>query len=602
MINKKRMLALVLAGVTALSSLAACGQNETVPSEKESQKSTEQTVAADNTEAKDGEDPAPLTTDAITFTVGVSNSNADDLWIFRYLENYMSELGYDVTIKAENIPELSTQKALMISTNTLPDLVIGDQIFANELISWGEDEGALLNWKDYLQYMPNLSAILDTNSAVKGVMLVNSAGDAYGLPNVGEVTTVKPSNSCNFLVNKAWLEACGISEDELPTTMDGLIDLLREFKKAIDEGKVEGTAYLDGWKGLYLMGTVWGSLGYYPGGNRYGIWYSTKNGEITIPALTDDYDTYITYLNTMFSEGLVQEDLLACDMNVAFAEAAAGKCGIYGSTDFAANTADYENWVYMPPITAGDNTKAIGQISTGVSCNQVWASSNVEYPEVLAIMLDHLYSEEGSLAYQYGPKQGEDPLNELDGWFFDTYGAITCQAVVDEDYASFDEYLKAEVVPVTGYFLKAGALNAAMDKAGITPKYETEVTLTDAVTGETFVVHPTQSFNKEDAKNQVQYYNCLAYEAMKDNLTRTGNETVYMNSQDSLEAQDIYTVVNNYAGTASIELITGKLPLSEIDAVQEELVKLGLPDFLAYYAPYYEEKGIKCADYSSLKK
>ena len=72
----------------------------------------------------------PLTTEPITIRILTKREsystldNTNELWAFRYLEYYMRQKGYDITIEAESVAEPADQIALRLGADNLPDLVI----------------------------------------------------------------------------------------------------------------------------------------------------------------------------------------------------------------------------------------------------------------------------------------------------------------------------------------------------------------------------------------------------------------------------------------------------------------------------------------------
>ena len=115
---------------------------------------------------------------------------------------------------------------------------------------------------------------------------------------------------------------------------------------------------------------------------------------------------------------------------------------------------------------------------------KIWVSADTEYPEVIAKMLDYFYSDEGSVLLKYGPMEGQDPLNLLDGWYFDENGKVTTKLVEDGTYSQFTLYTRQYIYP-TDYAgdLRNVVTNAAK-MAGVDYSEKEGPVFTDSINGE----------------------------------------------------------------------------------------------------------------------
>ena len=106
----RKIWALLLAGIMTAGCLTGCGKSvstkENVTQSKEasigeaSKAGTETTEKATQEEAK----KEPITTDPITISIlttrhTTATNDANELWYFKYLEWWMAQQGYDVTIE-----------------------------------------------------------------------------------------------------------------------------------------------------------------------------------------------------------------------------------------------------------------------------------------------------------------------------------------------------------------------------------------------------------------------------------------------------------------------------------------------------------------------
>ena len=299
-----------------------------------------------------------------------ATNEARDLWWLKYLQYWLDEKGYNVTPDISQSIEPEQQISLMLGTDSLPDLIWAVPLTATQAVMYGEGEGMILDWSPYLndETMPNLMKILRKEPDCLPAITCPD-GKVYGLPYItsrgwGQGAGNMPF-SYSMYWNKNWLEQVGVTE--LPTTLDGFVDVLRKFKNEI---KLENSAeviplVLQEAPG-YLATYIWGAMGYYAGLSDFGSEPTLKvgaGGELFIPALTEDYKTFISYMKTIYDEGLVSKDFFTMDRTVAEGLMADGICGAIGHWTLAWASDTFTDWISMLPAVTGDNPFVAGSIS-----------------------------------------------------------------------------------------------------------------------------------------------------------------------------------------------------------------------------------------------
>ncbi len=578
--------------------LAGCGQNEVASETKESSSSSEvksSEVVESTVESSDGAH-VPITTEPITISIllrgqemaGFDQVEGSELWWFKYLEWWMNEQGYNITLEVTNATDISSQLNLMLASGDLPDIVWGFGLNNAMYTTYGVEENLILDWSPYTneECMPNLMALDKVSpDALTACTALN--GGVYTLPtyNVrgyGYVAGNNP-NAQGVFVNKKWMEECDV--EELPENYEEFLDMLRAFKehKILDNGQ-EVVPYLS--LSTNMTKHLWNGLGYYNFNNalRHGNGYGIKDGELQYMAMTEDYRIYIETMKTMYDEGLISQDYLTLDGATTKAMIADGRCGVIGCTDLVTVVPDnFSDWVALGPITAGDNDQVIANVNADYQAGLVWASADTEYPEVLAYMLDYVYSEEGAVYYHYGPMKGQDPLELLDGWFINENGELTYDAVVSGEYASATAYLTKFICPRENTFNNTYTTFFAKDMAGVGEEMKVEK-VNDAVLGDTYDVVWMKPYNRENADG---YGRCEVVDAYKDNITRVVLPGAWLPEEDNNRAGELDTLLAEYISAESAKFITGLRPISEIEAFQAEIKEMGAEEYIQLYRDAY---------------
>ena len=589
--NVKHFLAVLLAGTMVAGCLAGCGNSEPktesskecTPEASGSSAQAEGTVDSSSKE----EQKAPITTDPITISIlttrhGNATNEANDVWIFRYLEYWLNQQGYNVTIDVQQSMEAGDQLAIMLGTDSLPDLIWGPSLSTSNAVIYGAEEGMLLDWTPYLneETMPNLMALFEEEpDALAASTCIDGA--VYSLPYMGERTygETKLCFSMNYRVyiDSTWMEECNV---DMPATMDEFLDMLRAFKNKKLEGGEEVIPLVS--VSNFLEKMIWIQLGHYGNeGSAYGTTFTIKDGEVVYPAFTEDYRTFIEIMNTCYTEGLISQDFFTMDSTTARGLMTSGVCGV--ACDWTLNNVkDFQNYVALEPFAIGDN-EVVMSLDSLYRTGALWANADTEYPEVLALMLDYLYSPEGSMYHWYGPMEGQDPLGMLDGWFLDEEGNITTKLVEDGTYESMGLYAKQYVYPYmyVGNTKGAGPLARALAGA---EQNATEYTVTDVVTGKTLTGEKRRDYSHDTAD---EHWRLISMATQEDHMTAIRLPGVYMTEEDSTRAAELSKVISDYVKAESAKFITGTRPISEIDAFWEELKKLDIEEYIALYKEAY---------------
>lgn len=586
----KSWLSMLLAGTMVMGCLAGCGQKEEKTQESKSEQSkTEQSQASSSTEEKEPAKSEPITISILTSRHENATNDAEDIWFFQYLEYWLAQQGYDVTIDVEQTLEADQQISLRLGTDTLPDLIWGIALTPANAVVYGQTEGMLLDWTPYIneETMPNFwTQVQNDMDALAASTLPNGA--IYSVLNLGERTyggnALCYGMNDRMFINEKWLKQCNL---EMPTNIDQFLDMLRAFKNEIKlEGDQEVIPLLS--NSNFFEKFLWIGLGYYGSYDAwkeiYGTEIAIKDGEITMGAYNkEDYRTFIEIMKTCYDEGLISKDYFTMDTTTKEGLSKSGVSGV--DCDWTLGSVpDFHDWVGLSPFTIGDNDEVAISVSPSYGTGKLWASAKTEHPEVLALIVDYLYSPEGAMLYEAGPQEGQDPLGILDGWHINKEGNdITTKLVENGTYENMGLYITQFVHSVDSVGILPLAKSEYKRIAGIEVLDEPYV-VKDVITGEDIVGKKKDPYTADTAAARWRTENSKASEPY---VTAIRLPVTFMSEEDSLEAADKKIVLEEHIKAESAKFITGVRPLSEIDAFNEELKTMGIEDYINIYKEAY---------------
>ena len=555
----KRILALSLMAMLLIGCFAGCGTDER----------PEVTLATKNADGL-------YTTDPVTLTVMVNRhpeaqTTADEIWYFKYIEYWFAQQGYNVTIDVQETNDKS-QINMMLNTDSLPDIVWAHSLTTAETMRYGVEEHMILDWTPYLteELMPNLVAQYENNPSMKAAQTAPDGG-IYGLPYITPYPySTIPGMTNRMFVRQSWLDEVGL---DVPTTEEEFLDMLRAFKDVKRDGLRTVPLISDQ---SFLEKYLWMCLGFYgTDGTRFGTEFMIKDEQVYLPCYSDEYKEFVRLMHTMYSEGLLPNDYFTMTSEQAVAKINNGSSGVHAWYTLQYVGDDYEDQVLLGPIAMGGNDDVYVSRLSDYTLSTVWVSSKTKYPEVVAMMMDFMYSEEGAHLYMYGPAQGEDPLGIVDGWYMKD-GTYTTSLVESGKYSLMELYARDYIRPHDYAGLRVDPITTGDGSL---------ITYVDAVTGEDYSVindrEMTRSSNDEwwrleTIEKWTEYATCIRLPA------------AYLDAETMEEMVYIGTAIKQWANQETAKFITGVRPMSELDEYMEELRGLGVEEYIAAYREAYE--------------
>jgi putative aldouronate transport system substrate-binding protein len=322
-------------------------------------------------------------------------------------------------IRASN--DWSTQKALVLASGDLPDVFWAGLLNGNDLTQSAEIFTQLDDLID--RYAPNIKTIFADDPVMKKVAKHVDGKIWYlpmKLPHYMGIRDV-------WAINKAWLDKLNL---KMPATTEDLYQVLKAFKEKDPNGNGIADEIPASFTGLIGDQSLVNLLPAFGINAQAGNWYCVTNGKVNHIVAQEGFKDAIIYLNRLYSEGLLDQELFTQNQVMLFAKLAPPK----GSPDTVGLGAAYTRgfWGY-----AKDRPERLDEIEmflpvTGPKGHRGWTyspesyqvrkyaaeiSSTAKEPEIAMRWLDALYEKETSLELFYGPI-GSSLIKNADGTYY----------------------------------------------------------------------------------------------------------------------------------------------------------------------------------------
>lgn len=298
------------------------------------------------------------------------------------------------------------RKTLALNGDTYPDVFYGSMLSTNQLVKYGS-QGIIIPLEGYLEeYCPNLTKILNENPEVKKTITAPD-GHIYALP---QFTTAPIAMMGAGWVNAKWMDSMGLEASDLPTTTDGLYDLLTEMKNSDANGngiadEIPLSFGDDANKGISMFTYLLPAFGI----PNYQF-YVDDNDKVQFGLLQDNAEEFFKYVNKLWSEGLIDNDSFVQGSADLAAKGASNNLGLaFGAIPtLYFGTMDNETAATYPVLPAlsssADRDPMVMRQSSGIVQGTFAITNKCKNVEEMLRWVDYIYSEEGSLLVHYGPE------------------------------------------------------------------------------------------------------------------------------------------------------------------------------------------------------
>lgn len=461
---KKKLVSMLLTFGMVTALFAGCGKNteggestevqNTEEGSEESKESesgtdaaessvTENSTSENNTPANSDSDAIvgnipvkfPIVDEPLTLKIMASVGTADynDVYVW---QKYEEMTGINVDWVQMQGSEKGEKIAAALSTGDYADLIFRCRLSQETLTEYGE-QGLIvdLNENNMLEtYAPNTWNYLQTHPDTLASVM-SPDGKIYSLPQVNSGAELRVSRK--LFINKKWLENVNM---EVPATTEELYQVLKAFKEQDANGNGDPddeipfcTQDWAGFQDVFLGAFGLGNRGQH---NQI-VDYDEENNCVRLIGVQDEYKQMLEYMNRLYKEGLVDQELFSMDTANWTTKANDDRIGVFAFTNLASLPySDHSDWIgieealegpeghkFWSPVRANFHT--VGNAVIPETCEHI--------PEVLQ-WLDYFWTDEGTLFYHYGI-EGETFVANDDGTY-DYSESVLSQV---GDGASFDD-------------------------------------------------------------------------------------------------------------------------------------------------------------------
>jgi putative aldouronate transport system substrate-binding protein len=250
-----------------------------------------------------------ITLKAIQGSADSASSDDNSLWFYEELEK---ETNVHVQIEGIKESDWQTKVNLMFASGEYPDLILTSPV---DIEDYGVSQGILLPLDEYIvpEIMPNYFERLQMNSA--GVSIPASDGQSYF---IGKLIAQNVNHEANWFINKLWLDSLGLP---IPSTVDELTDTLRAFRDNDPNGNGEKDEIPASFCTQGGMGLRHNQSGVINQFSSFGIpmvdaVYGTVGADdkVTFPGYLPGFRAGCEWMNTLYSEGLMDPESLTQDV------------------------------------------------------------------------------------------------------------------------------------------------------------------------------------------------------------------------------------------------------------------------------------------------
>lgn len=403
---KKKWLTIIPLALT----LAACGNNEQAEGETGDTGDTA-TEATENVRTEG----LPIVDEPVEmeFFVGKGAMNAEHDWNDFFLWNEYEEMtGIEIQWNQVQTEGLEEQRNLSLVQNDLPDVYYLAAFPNTDIYRYG-DQGVFVALNDYIdEYAPNLNALMDENPEIRKAITFPD-GNIYSMPSIIEEDFVSVRIASRPWINQDWLDELGM---DIPETTEEFYDYLVAVRD-LDPAGNGNTIPFGGTSIGELTQYLAGSYGVMNRGVRNGpIDYDEENEQVNFYANDDEYRELLRYMNRLYSEGLIDQNIFTIEWGQFLANAQENQYATMVFYDPQELFGDEVGLQYtgMSALEGPNGDHSYIKVAPMVNTigNFLITNEN-ENPAAAVRWMDHFYSDEGSKFYYMGV-EGET-YEEVDG-------------------------------------------------------------------------------------------------------------------------------------------------------------------------------------------
>lgn len=438
------------------------------------------------------------------------------------------------------------RKNLIFASGDLPDLFFGGRLTSADEVNYGT-QGFLLPLEPLIdQHAPNLQRLLDEQPAVRQ-SITTPDGHIYALPGVTAGFGLYPK----LWLNQAWLEALSLEE---PGTTDEFYEVLKAFKEGDPNGNGEAdeipltSTSLEGWPLDDIRAGMLAAFGFKVGYGK--TLFDIEDDRVRFVPREEGFRSYLTFMNRLYSEGLLDPDSYTQDFDQIAAKGEANRLGAFTAAGpfLAVGTERNEDFIQLTPLTSPESPEPVWPQTSNVLRGTFAITSSNPNPEATMRWVDTFYGQEGALLLVHGV-EGED-------WERTPTGGL--QRLYPED-VNPEEYRAGEITPDAGTQLP---LNR-----------EPVVAISDIGVEET---NPQNYYIGQQTQEKLEPHAQPVF------------PLVYFTPEEQQEVDFLLLDIESFVQEAEAGFVTGQRPLSEWDNYVATLEQIGAGRLVELHQAAYD--------------
>ncbi|MEA4823057.1 MAG: extracellular solute-binding protein [Clostridiaceae bacterium] len=460
----------------------------------------------------------------------------------------------NIHINWNMVADMATTKPLLLASGDLPEVFGNAGMTAEEQMTYSE-KGVFIDQKPYIdQYGYYIMKMFDYDTNVEKEITLPS-GMIVSLPSYSLTYHMTAANK--LWMNRDWLAAVNMSA---PTTVEEFYDVLTAFKTGDPNGNGQNDEIpftgvdVSGWHSVvpYVMAA------YIVTDNQEGRYFAQPYaGTVDIVFDKDVWREGLTYLNKLYSEGLIDPECFTQDIDLRKQKVEAGQIGATGSnapSSFAvADSEMFKVYDAIEPLIGTDGARHAAYTGTPIVTGFFTITRECKNPEAAFRWADFCYNEEYNCDFIYGnegaqwrkAEDGETGINGKQAIFTTLEGFSGVNQNVSW-YQTIHNFRTAE--------WRLGDLGA---------------------TEETYYLRAGMESRIYDATTLYEPY--YTTDIVPVNL--------YVPTEDAKEYSDIKTALYDYMKECTARFITGDMSIdAEWDSYIAELDHIGLDRYLELVA------------------
>jgi putative aldouronate transport system substrate-binding protein len=323
-------------------------------------------------------------------------TETEDKLLWEWLEE---KTGIHFEVESYVKEELKNKLPLIMATpNEMPDIFWRCDFTSSDVLMYGQ-EGQLLQLDDLIaEYGPNIQECFETLDYAYGAA-ASADGNIYSLPAYnGEKVIVD-----GHYMSGSWLKNIG---KETPTTFEELYDVFKAIQ-AHDDANGDGIKGNEiCWSGR--TSNFRRAAHVYAGVNCYwpwnGVLFDAVDDEVYFVNTSDQYREMLRWLNKFWEEGMIDHEVFTQTGDEYNAKQDANRIFLKNGcfNPEKANWNGIEGDFKPVPITLDKDTEPLVTLGAPYQTDIGAISAYTEYPEICMLVLDYMFTEEGSLASWIG--------------------------------------------------------------------------------------------------------------------------------------------------------------------------------------------------------